>query len=233
MGYAKCNLLAILKLERRGAKRIGHGLHLTNLTNQVGKAGADRPSSEERTNVEKEEMSTNERPPRGQLPTEGTVPPLERDPENPPMDWEEEIDLSYIDDDKLPGHVLDMLREHSSLWSVVLGTIRATEHHTTLEPGTKPIRSMPYRKEPAMREMVAKDVNKMLNARFIELASTKWASPVVLVPNKDGSLRFCVDYRGLNAKTAADSYPLPRMDDCIGTLRHAAVLTPLDCNYGY
>ena len=98
VGYAKRNILAILTLERRGAKGIGHGLHLTNLTDQVGKAGAGRPSSEERTNVEKEEMSTNERPPRGQLPTGGTVPPLERDPENPPLDWEEEIDLSYIDD---------------------------------------------------------------------------------------------------------------------------------------
>ena len=84
-----------------------------------------------------------------------------------------------------------------------------------------------------MREMVVKDVNKMLNAGFIELASTKWASPVVLVPKKDGSIQFSVDYRRLNAKTAADSYPLPRMDDCIDTLRHAAVLTPLDCNYGY
>ena len=143
------------------------------------------------------------------------------------------MDLSYIDDDKLRGHVLEMLRKHSSLWSGALGTIRATEHCIPLEAGTKPIRSMPYRKGPAMREMVAKEVNKMLKAGVIEPASTEWASPVVPVRKKDGSLRFCVDYRRLNAKTAADSYPLPRIDDCIDSLGDAAVFTTLDCNSGY
>ena len=82
------------------------------------------------------------------------------------------MDLSYIEDDKLRSRVLDMLRKHSSLWSGALGTIRATEHRIPLEAGTKPIRSMPYRKGPAMREMVAKEVNNMLNAGVIEPAST-------------------------------------------------------------
>ena len=126
-----------------------------------------------------------------------------------------------------------MLRKHSSLWSGALGTIQATEHRNPLEPGTKPIPSMPYRKGPDMRDMVAKEVNKMLNAGVIVPTSTEWASPVVLVPKKDGSLRFCVDYRRLNAKTAADSYPMPHMDDCIASLGDAAVFTTLDCNSGY
>ena len=129
--------------------------------------------------------------------------------------------------------MLEMLRKHSSLWDGALGTIRATEHRIPLEPGTKPIRSMPYRKGPAMREMVAKEVHKMLNAGVIEPASTEWASPVVLVPKKDGSRRFCVDQRRFNAKTLADSYPLPRMDDCIYSLGDAAVFTTLDWNSGY
>ena len=140
--------------------------------------------------------------------------------------------LSNIGDDKLRSRVLDMLRNHSSLWSGALGTIRATDHRIPLEVGTKPIRSIPYRKAPAMREMIAKEVHKMLNAGVIEPASTEWASSVVLVP-KRRSLRFCVDYRRFNANTAADSYPLPRMDDGIDSLGDAAVFTTLDCNSGY
>ena len=73
----------------------------------------------------------------------------------------------------------------------------------------------------------------MLNEGVIEPASREWASPIVLVPKKDGSLCFCVDYRRLNAKTIADSYPLPRMEDCLDSLGDAAIFTTLDCNAGY
>ena len=93
--------------------------------------------------------------------------------------------------------------------------------------------NMPYRKGPAMREMVAKEVNKMLHSGVIEPTSTDWASPVFLVPKKDGSLGFSVDYRRLNTKMAADSYLLPQMDDCIDLLRNEAVFTTSDCNSGY
>ena len=72
-----------------------------------------------------------------------------------------------------------------------------------------------------------------MNAGLIEPANTEWASLVVLVPKKDGSLRFCVDYRRLNAKKRADSYPLPRMDHCIDSLGDASVCTTLDCSSGY
>jgi len=56
---------------------------------------------------------------------------------------------------------------------------------------------------------------------------------VVLVPKKDGTLRFCVEYRLLNAVSERDSYPLPRMDECIDSLGEAKVLSTLDCNARY
>ena len=173
VGYAKRNPLAILTPESRVAERIAHALHLTDLTDQVGEAGVGRSNSDEGAAAGNGEVGTDERPPQGQPTAGSTVCHEKKDPGNPPMDWEKEIDLSYIDDDKLQDHVLEMLPKHSSLWSGALGTIRATEHRIPLEPGAKPIRSMPYRKGPAMREMVAKEVNKMLNAGFIEPASTE------------------------------------------------------------
>ena len=60
-----------------------------------------------------------------------------------------------------------------------------------------------------------------------------WASPIVLVPKKDGSARFCVDYRRLNAGTRKDVYPLPRIDDILDTLGTAKYFTFFDVASGY
>jgi hypothetical protein len=62
----------------------------------------------------------------------------------------------------------------------------------------------------------------------IEPAPCEWASPIVLVPKPHGSLRFCVDCRKLNAITVPDTYPLPRMDECIDLLGEAVIFTTLD-----
>jgi hypothetical protein len=71
-------------------------------------------------------------------------------------------------------------------------------------------------------------VRRMLDAGVIEPASSEWVSSVVLEPTPDGSLRFCVDYRRLNALTIRDSYPLQRSDECIDSLGDACVFTTLD-----
>ncbi|CAN8075729.1 unnamed protein product, partial [Agarophyton chilense] len=73
----------------------------------------------------------------------------------------------------------------------------------------------------------------MLRAGVIEPAQLPWASPVVLALKADGTWRFCVDYRRLNAVTVRDTYPIPRMDECIDSLGDATVFTALDSNCGY
>jgi hypothetical protein len=73
----------------------------------------------------------------------------------------------------------------------------------------------------------------MLVQDVIEPATCEWASPIVLVPKPDGSLRFCVYYRRLNAITVPDTYPIPRVDECIDSLGEAVDFTTLDCKSGY
>jgi hypothetical protein len=104
----------------------------------------------------------------------------------------------------------------------------ATEHRINLNPGSKPVHAQPYRAGPRARELERQDVSRILKAGFIEPESTEWASPVVLVPKPDGTMRFCVDYLKLNAMTIRDTYPRPRMDECIDSLENVRIFITLD-----
>jgi len=56
---------------------------------------------------------------------------------------------------------------------------------------------------------------------IVQPSSSPWASPIVLVQKKDGTLRFCVDYHGLNSVTKKDTFPLPRIDDLLDQVGHS------------
>ncbi|CAM4596764.1 unnamed protein product [Lepidochelys olivacea] len=73
----------------------------------------------------------------------------------------------------------------------------------------------------------------MLALGVIQPSSSPWASPVVLVPKKDGSIRFCVDYRKLNAITISDAYLMDRPDKLLDKLGGAQYLTTMDLTKGY
>ncbi|CAF4393726.1 unnamed protein product, partial [Rotaria magnacalcarata] len=60
-----------------------------------------------------------------------------------------------------------------------------------------------------------------------------WASSVVLAAEKDGSLRFCIDYRTLNAVTIRDAYPIPRIDDTLDALEEAKFISTIHLRSGY
>ena len=78
-------------------------------------------------------------------------------------------------------------------------------------PVCQPARRLPFGKREAEQEEIA----KMLDRGVIEPSNSPWISPVVLVTKKDGSIRYCVDYRALNSVTVKDAYPIPRVDECL------------------
>ena len=73
----------------------------------------------------------------------------------------------------------------------------------------------------------------MLEKDVIQPSSSPWASPIVLVQKKDGSTRFCIDYRKVNTVTRKDAYPMPRVDDTLDTLAGAKWFSTLDLISGY
>ena len=95
-----------------------------------------------------------------------------------------------------------------------------------------PIKQLPRRIPHFLRAKVSQHVEEMLEQNVITPSHSPWASPVVLVAKKDGSTRFCVDYRKLNAITKMDVHPLPRIDDSLDQLFHA-ISPHLDLVSGY
>jgi len=106
-------------------------------------------------------------------------------------------------------------------------------HCVSANAGAQPVRFAPRVAGHTARETEAAEVKRQLEADVIEPTSSEWCFPVVLVPKMDGTLRFCVDHRLLNVVTKKDSYPLPRMDECIDSLVEATIFSTLDCNAGY
>ena len=73
----------------------------------------------------------------------------------------------------------------------------------------------------------------MLDNDIIEPSKSEWSSPCVLVPKPDGSYPFCTDYRKVNSVTKTDSYPIPRIDDCIDKVGTAKFVSKFDMLKGY
>ena len=98
---------------------------------------------------------------------------------------------------------------------------------------SQPIKQRQYRLSEKEKEIVEKEVKEMKKNEIIRPSKSPWAAPVVLVEKKDGSIRFCIDYRKLNQVTKKDVYPLPRIDETIDTMGQMEVYSTMDLASGY
>jgi len=119
-----------------------------------------------------------------------------------------------------------------SMNSYDVGRTSLVEQH--IDTGNnRPIRQ-PLRRHPiAHLDVIDQQVRDMLEHDLIEPAASPWASNVVLVRKKDGTYRFCVDYRAVNAVTYNVSYPLPHIDTCLNAMNGSTWFSTLDLRSGY
>ncbi len=138
------------------------------------------------------------------------------------MEGEEEIEEQY-----LPGHqgnsslILEHLEDGqrqellqclpTQLFMETLGRTDVIHHHITLKypnPIRQPVYRVPERLLPVMKE----ELEIMQSLGVIEPSTSEWSNPIVVVPKKDGSLRFCLDFCKINSVSKFDPYPMPRVD---------------------
>ncbi|CAF2224972.1 unnamed protein product [Rotaria magnacalcarata] len=111
--------------------------------------------------------------------------------------------------------------------------IYCSPQHAINTDSHSPLAEHPRRTSFFNKQLIASEVKKMLDNGIISPSHSPWASPVVIVKKRDGSPRFCIDFRRLNSITRKDVYPLPRIDDVIEKLNGSTIFSKLDLRSGY
>ena len=109
-----------------------------------------------------------------------------------------------------------------------LGCCKVAEHEIILEPGTKPIKQRYYPVSPFKQKIIDDEVEEMLKLGVIEKSNSPWSSPVCLARKKDGSFRFCIDFRQVNKYTKKDAYPLPYIATILNRLGNTRYIITID-----
>ena len=161
---------------------------------------------------------------------------------------------THTEEGALPPHLIDVLDAATELTTnqrARAATLLAKHVKTFPAPGTpitgrteavmhdidtgstRPIRCNPRKLSPKKIRIQQELVDKMLEEGQIEHSVSAWSAPTVLVTKKDGTTRFCVDYRRLNNSTKKDAFPLPRIDDSLNSLSGQSWFSTLDLASGY
>ena len=127
----------------------------------------------------------------------------------------------------------DMCREFEVLFRDVPSRTSVTEHDIQLSESVAPIRQHPYRMSGERLKALEAEVSYLLENGMIQPGSGAWCSPCLMVKKADGGWRMCTDYRRVNAVTKGDSYPLPRIEDCIDAVGNSKFVTKIDLLKGY
>jgi hypothetical protein len=142
---------------------------------------------------------------------------------------EEEQDLRTF----LPAYLRNYADVFSKIASDTLPPHRPYDHRIQLEGenniGYHPLRRQSTEELLAIRQYLLENLDK----GFIESSQAPFASPVLFVKKPSGGLRFCIDFRKLNAITRKDRYPLPLIDETLARISKAKIFTKLDIRQAF
>ena len=155
---------------------------------------------------------------------------------NIPLHLQKLFDVSSLEKTegqvKAIGELLNDVKDVFSKDDYDLGRTHLAEH--SIDTGdAKPIKQPPRRLPMAFAGEDRKAIEKLQMQGSIRPSTSPWASPIVLVRKKDGSVRPCVDYRRVNAVTRKDAFPLPRTQDCLDALSGSIWFSSMDITSAY
>ena len=166
----------------------------------------------------------------------GSVEKLERLEDDIPEHLVDLYEKSSVDlDPEQKQKLASLLIKYGDTFSSSPKDIGCTDliSHEIDTGNAKPIR-VPLRRQGYMKEQeIKKAVQDGLGQGIMEESKSSWASAPVIVKKKDGTSRFCVDFRPINAVTKVDGYPIPRFDECIDSLYGSKFFCSLDLQAGY
>jgi hypothetical protein len=132
--------------------------------------------------------------------------------------------------------IQEIIEKHNKVFGPIPPGVlpdRGFEHIIELETRAKPIITTPYRHPKKYKDEIEKAIKELLDMGYIRPNSSPFASSVVLVKKKDGTMWMCIDFRALNKKTIKNKYPIPRIYELLDELHGAIYFTKIDLRSGY
>ena len=133
----------------------------------------------------------------------------------------------------IPSEYADFADVFSEESASVLPPHRSYDHRIPLEPGSTPPFGPLYSLSEVELKALDKYIRENLSKGYIQASTSPAGAPILFVKKRDGSLRLCVDYRGLNRITIKNRYPLPLIGESLDRLRAARVFSKIDLRAGY
>ncbi len=133
-------------------------------------------------------------------------------------------------------HELQIHSEYKDIFAPIppgLPPKRTHDHKIELQPNSQPVSKPAYRLATNELDELRKQLDTLIANEHIRPSTSPFGAPVLFVKKKDGTMRMCVDYRGLNNITVKNSYPLPKIDELLNRVSGAKWFSKIDLQQGY